>query len=48
MTCYEPPPPVPHWLLRLAQATLAAACLLGLLVSIWIALYLCSAIVGAL
>ena len=48
MTCYEPPPLVPHWLTRLAQAVLGAACLLGLLASIFIALYLCSAIVGAL
>ena len=48
MSCYEPPPLVPHWLTRLAQATLAAACLLGLLASIFIALYLCSAIAGAL
>jgi hypothetical protein len=48
MTCYEPPPLVPHWLTRLAQATLGAACLLGLLASIWIALYICSAIAGAL
>ena len=45
---YQPPPLVPHWLLRLAQAMLAAACLLGSLASVWIALYLCSAIVGAL
>lgn len=48
MTCYEPPPLVPHWLTRLAQATLGAACLLGLLASIWIALYICSAIAGSL
>jgi len=48
MPCYEPPPLVPHWLLRLAQATLGAICLLGLLASIWIALYLVSAIAGAL
>jgi len=48
MNVYIPPPLVPHWLTRLAQATLGAACLLGLLASIWIALYLFSAIVGAL
>jgi hypothetical protein len=48
MSCYEPPPLVPHWLTRLAQATLGAVCLLGLLASIWIALYLCSAIGEAL
>ena len=48
MSCYEPPPLVPTWLTRLAQAMLGAACLLGLLASIWIALYLCSAIAGSL
>jgi hypothetical protein len=47
MTCYQPKPLVPHWLIRLAQGVLGAACLLGLLASIWIALYLCAAIVGA-
>ena len=47
MSCYEPPPLVPTWLYRLSCATLGAACLLGLLASIWIALYLCSAIAGA-
>lgn len=47
MTCYQPKPLVPHWLIRLAQATLGAVCLLGLLASIWIALYLCAAIAGA-
>ena len=48
MTCYEPPPPVPHWLYKLSCATLGAVCLLGLLASIWIALYICSAIAGSL
>jgi hypothetical protein len=45
---YQPPPLVPHWLIRLAQATLGAACLVGLLSFVWIALYLYAAIGVAL
>ena len=45
---YIPPPPVPHWLVRLAYATLGTAMLAGLIAALWLAVHLVAAIlVGA-
>jgi hypothetical protein len=46
MTCYEPPPPVPHWLCRLAYITLGTALFAGMLAAFWLAVHLIAAILG--
>ena len=46
MPCYIPPPPVPHWLVRLAHAVLGTALLAGLIAALWLAVHLVAAILG--
>ena len=48
MPLYEPPPLMPHWLLRLAHMTLAAAMLAGIIAAMFCAAFLLHAIAGAL
>jgi hypothetical protein len=47
MPCYiPPPPPVPHWLVRLAYVTLGTALFAGMLAAFWVMVHLVAAILG--
>jgi hypothetical protein len=48
MPLYEPPPLMPHWLLRLAHVTLAAAMLAGIIAAMFCVASLLHAVVAAL
>ena len=48
MPLYEPPPLMPHWLLRIAHMTLATAMLAGIIAAMFCAAFLLHAIVVAL
>jgi len=48
MPCYEPPPPTPNWLFRLAHMTLAAAMLAGLMAALYAFAFILHAIAGVI